>query len=425
MTYDATAQLLAVRVIGTVESNLNYSAVNYGDPITVGIAQWFGTRAAGILDRMRDTNSSEWYGVEPSIDSQLASIANSDTFWNTRYLTQVEGDSLVGVMSRNQGTQNQQLIDDLDVYKSHAITLGLAPDTDTAAMIFYFTMYHQGPAYADRILAAAGSHPTLDVLYQTCLTHVDEVTGTVVLGAYGARYKTAYDLILAADITPVVPAPLPPAPVPNGNGRMITKLGDMMLVKFANGEQVTYYPDGRDHWIPHTATPAPTPVQPPPPVDNGSWVLPLTGAPVMTSGFGPRAFDGLSSFHYGADFANPSGSPAGNVVSPCPLKITVAWESGTPNDPSSGTAGTYAKGHTLDGAYTFNFYHMVAGSLAVAVGDTLTTGQVIGVEGATGNVSGRHLHFEAYEGNFVSPWPPPYGNPVDPLPILRAHGVIV
>ena len=71
MTYDATAKKLAVKVIGTVESNLNYGSVNYNDPITVGIAQWFGTRAAALLDRMEVENSSEWYGVEPSVNTMF------------------------------------------------------------------------------------------------------------------------------------------------------------------------------------------------------------------------------------------------------------------------------------------------------------------------------------------------------------------
>lgn len=46
-----------------------------------------------------------------------------------------------------------------------------------------------------------------------------------------------------------------------------------------------------------------------------------------------------------------------------------------------------------DGHY-WRYCHMVAGSLQVAVGDRVTLGTQIGRMGATGNVTGRHLHLE-------------------------------
>lgn len=418
MTYDATAQKLAVKVIGTVESNLNYGSVNYNDPITVGVAQWYGTRAAGILVRMRTDNPDAWYGVEASIASQLASVADSNAYWNTRYLTFAEGQSLVGVLQRNQAIQNLQLTDDLDAYVTVAMAHGLDPDVDTAVMIYFFSLYHQGGTTAFDVVDALDSTPTLAEIHALALAHG-------VFGKYGARYNTTYDLIDQADLTGVDPA-APPAPIPvNGNARIIQRQGDLLIAQFQNGERVLFYPDGRERWMAGKAKDPATPVQPGPPADNGDWVLPLTGSPTMTSGYGPRnAPPGTmgASFHWGADFANPGGSP-GNVVAPTGMVITVAFENGAPG--GNATAGTYVKARTVDNAYTFNFYHMQAGSLAVSVGDTVAVGDVLGIEGATGNVTGQHLHFEAYEGTPSDPWPPPYGNPVDPLPILRAHGVTV
>lgn len=429
MTYDATAQQLAVKVIGTVESNLDYEAVNYGDPITVGIAQWYGVRAAAVLCRMRNENGPTWYGIEPSIDSQLALIPSTDGFWNSRRLTYAEGSSLLGVMGRNHGIQNDQLTIDLDAYKQTAINLGMSPDANTAAMIFFFTMYHQGPAYAQRILAAAGPAATLDTLYNTCLTHVDEVAGTVVLGQYGARYRTAHDMIAAGDVSGIAPPPPPPAAVPNGNAKYIQSTGDNLLASFQDGERLLFYPNGSGMFTPRAGATAPTPVQPPPPVTNTTdWVCPLvpdSGSVVMSSGYGPRSTPSGTAninggFHYGCDFIPNSGGAT--VVAPCPMVVTVAYD-GVGPDPSSGTAGRYVKGHAVDGTYTFNFFHMVAGSIVVTVGDTLTRGQKIGVMGGTGNVTGPHLHFETYPGVITSPWPPPYGSPVDPIPVLRDHGV--
>ena len=418
MTYDDAAKKLAIKVIGTVESNLNYSAINYNDPITVGVVQWYGVRAATILDRLRDENPTEWYGVEPSLDSQLTTIPATDTFWNNRYLTTAEGESLVDVLDRNQALQNDQVITDLDAYKAVAVAHGINPDTNTATMIFFFAMYHQGPVYALNVLDDVGGTATLDQIYAACLNDA-------VLGKYGSRYKTAYDLISVQDLSGVdpTPPPTPPAVQPNGNARTITASGDLLIVRFLDGERVTYYPSGHGQWVPRkagTAPPAPTPTQPPPPAGTGSWVLPLTGNPTMTSGYGPRAFDGLAYFHYGADLANPAGSP-GDVVANTDLILTRAYNVGDPG--ANATAGGYVKGHTLDGAYTFTFNHMAEGSVIVHAGDTVTAGQKLGVEGATGNVTGQHLHFECYEGALDDPWAPPYGNPIDPLPVLRAHGV--
>jgi murein DD-endopeptidase MepM/ murein hydrolase activator NlpD len=105
------------------------------------------------------------------------------------------------------------------------------------------------------------------------------------------------------------------------------------------------------------------------------------------------------------------------------MVITVAFEDGAPG--GNWTAGTYCAGNTLDGAYTFKFYHLKAGSLLVSAGQTVDVGTILGIEGATGNTFGQHLHFEAYQGAHTNPWPPPYGNPIDPLPILRNNGVTI
>ena len=140
---------------------------------------------------------------------------------------------------------------------------------------------------------------------------------------------------------------------------------------------------------------------------------------MMTSGFGMRT----GGFHYGIDISSttaPTGLP---IYAVADMVVTVAVDA---FEGGNTTAGTYVKGHTPDGAYTFTYNHMADESLAVGVGDTVTAGTQIGVEGATGNVTGTHLHFEIIMGNWPNPWAPPYNNGaqfVDPLPILREHGV--
>lgn len=420
MTYDATAQKLAIKIIGTVESNLNYSAINYNDPITVGVAQWYGTRAANVLERMRTTNASQWYGVAASLANQLATIPQTDPYWNTRYLTTTEGESLRGVLSRNQVIQNNQLIEDMEGYKQTAISYGFDPDANTETVLYFFSMHHQSPASALEVVQTLDTTATLEQIHAATLAHP-------VLGQYGARYRTTYDLIDNGGVTGVDPTPEEPAPAPsptNGNARRVEQHGDLLMVSFEDGERIPFLPTGRGQYLPGapgaTPPPAPAPTQPPPPADNGStgaWRHPAPGTSI-TSPYGPRSFDG---FHWGVDLSSTTAATGVDIFAVTTLVITQAYNAGGGN----ATAGGCVKGHTLDGKYTFCYYHMAPGSVVPNVGDTVSAGTKIGVEGQTGNVTGTHLHFEAYNGNHNDPWPPPYGDPVEPLAILRNHGVTI
>lgn len=150
----------------------------------------------------------------------------------------------------------------------------------------------------------------------------------------------------------------------------------------------------------------------------GKWVDPLPGA-VMTSPYGPRPTPAgtadLGAFHYGMDLS--TSGKAGAVLAVTDMKITVA------SDVDSGTgSGTHVKGQTLDGKLTIGCYHMEKGSLRVKAGDTIAAGTPIGIEGATGNVSGRHLHLEFFMGRFDDPWVPVQPT-TDPAPILKLKGI--
>ncbi|MDG4864539.1 transglycosylase family protein [Streptomyces sp. T-3] len=109
-----------------------------------------------------------------------------------------------------------------------------------------------------------------------------------------------------------------------------------------------------------------------------------------------------SGYHTGVDFAVPTGTSvkavaAGRVV-------------------SAGWGGAYGYQVVIrhnDGKYS-QYGHLSA--LTVKSGQGVGTGQRIGRSGATGNVTGPHLHFEVRTG-------PGYGSDVDPLAYLRAGGV--
>ncbi len=59
--------------------------------------------------------------------------------------------------------------------------------------------------------------------------------------------------------------------------------------------------------------------------------------------------------------------------------------------------GNYVVVNIGHGRYTF-YAHMQPGSLKVKVGDTVKTGQVLGLLGNTGNTDGAHLHFHIMDG---------------------------
>jgi murein DD-endopeptidase MepM/ murein hydrolase activator NlpD len=59
--------------------------------------------------------------------------------------------------------------------------------------------------------------------------------------------------------------------------------------------------------------------------------------------------------------------------------------------------GNYAVVNIGHGRYAF-YAHMQPGSLKVKVGDTVKTGQVLGLLGNTGNTDGAHLHFHIMDG---------------------------
>jgi len=212
--------------------------------------------------------------------------------------------------------------------------------------------------------------------------------------------------------------------------KYVENVGNTLHLHYTDGKVIPMVPDGRTRFLPRKGTPdtppatydpwvpppTPDPGAPPPP--TGSWVIPLENA-VMTSGFGMRA----GGFHYGCDLSTTTAPKGGPVRSVTDMIVTRAFNAYTGGNE---TAGTYVKGHTPDGSYTFTYNHGYPGSLLVAVGDTVTTGQKLCDEGQTGNVTGTHLHFEIIEGNWPDPWAPPYNygaNFVDPLPVLRAHGV--
>ncbi|MFE3524921.1 M23 family metallopeptidase [Streptomyces sp. NPDC059161] len=130
-----------------------------------------------------------------------------------------------------------------------------------------------------------------------------------------------------------------------------------------------------------------------------SFSLPV-GSYTITSTFGEAGSMWASGHHTGLDFAAPTGTPIKAV------------HSGTVK--SAGWAGAYGYRTviTLDDGSELWFCHQ--SSIAVSAGQKVATGDVIGRVGATGNVTGPHLHLEVHT---------PDGTGIDPMTWLQSKGL--
>lgn len=115
--------------------------------------------------------------------------------------------------------------------------------------------------------------------------------------------------------------------------------------------------------------------------DTGYYIKPTAGS--MTSLFGPR----WGRYHYGVDYAGRPGTPI--VATASGVVSRIGCGSGYGNcliiEHDNGTESLYA--------------HIRNGGIHVRVGQTVNQGQHIADIGATGNVTGPHLHFEVIDSN--------------------------
>jgi murein DD-endopeptidase MepM/ murein hydrolase activator NlpD len=135
------------------------------------------------------------------------------------------------------------------------------------------------------------------------------------------------------------------------------------------------------------------------PLWDGPFVRPVTEP--ANSAFGTRSFYNGEprTPHGGADFASPEGTP---VKSPTAGRVVLAGS-------RYFTGGTVVIDHGLK---LFSLFAHLS-SVEVAVGDAVKPGTTVGRVGATGRVTGPHLHW-AVRLN---------GARVDPLSLLSVLGV--
>jgi murein DD-endopeptidase MepM/ murein hydrolase activator NlpD len=131
-------------------------------------------------------------------------------------------------------------------------------------------------------------------------------------------------------------------------------------------------------------------------VSSAGLIWPVNG-PVV-SPFGPRTINGHYEFHPGIDISVPTGTPIHAAASG-----TVLF---TQPESSSGGYGNYT---CIDHGNGLSTCYAHQESFAVAQGQHVTQGQVIGYSDCTGYCFGPHLHFEVRINGQVQ-------NPLDYLP---------
>lgn len=152
---------------------------------------------------------------------------------------------------------------------------------------------------------------------------------------------------------------------------------------------------------------------------DAEWVRPVE-APV-TSGFRTSA----RPDHHGVDLSAARGDPvvaasAGVVViSECSATLHgEPYGCDQDGSPEVRGCGWYVK--ILHAHRRATLYCHFSEQPAVAVGDPVTTGQLVGYVGSTGNSSEPHLHFEVQQGRLFGP--PRSANAVDPVPFMTSQG---
>lgn len=232
-------------VIGEVESGWNWSAINYSDPITVGMMQWFGNRAAELLLRMQTEAPSAYSSIAESLRTDLANNPASGTYWPSRYLTRAEGESVAAAFAdkKTHEVQENQAIADFEGYVDTLVSWGASEDSPQA-LVFCMSMYHQSPARCQAVMRSA-SGTDLTALYNACLADS-------VLGSYSRRYTIQYNRLTAWNGTDD-----PPDFGQTGNAgsdtgnitsyRLLEKEGNLLIAR-GYDDPLILYPCGGTLW---------------------------------------------------------------------------------------------------------------------------------------------------------------------------------
>lgn len=259
--WDATAENMTVNVIAKVEGAGAWDAINYSNPITIGVMQWFGTRAAGLLNRIQTDNPTQYALIASSLrDDMVTNPENDFGYWPSRYISVVEGDTLKPVLRATKDIQTDLIVSDIADYKRVVENLGVDVDAHTDMAIFWMCVYHQSPQGAIQVLTFTGKKATLDAMYAA-------VYNDPRFRDYRSRYTEAYNIIKSG-IAPTIidlndegtdlgddgnggdyngsPTPLDPTRV---NATRVEVVGDQLHVHGTGGITIAWPTGGNNYFL--------------------------------------------------------------------------------------------------------------------------------------------------------------------------------
>lgn len=137
---------------------------------------------------------------------------------------------------------------------------------------------------------------------------------------------------------------------------------------------------------------------------DGGWANPAIGP--LTSAYGWRTLNGVTAWHAGWDVGNPTGT--GIYAAAAGTVVRRQWDA-VPGRTGMGLVISHGSG-----VYTY-YGHL--SQWRVANGASVGAGQRIADMGATGNVTGPHLHFEVHQGSI--------GADINPRTWLTNRGVVL
>lgn len=144
-----------IYVIGHNEASGDYGAVNATDVVSLGIFQWYGSRAYdlcySIYNSVGEAESASILGEE--LASELKQ--NISSLWNNFLPNSSQRQALSTFISTSEGVRIQNELASTDGWEYIKIgqNYGL---TDGATLIYFADLYNQSPRQAGNIVSAAG-----------------------------------------------------------------------------------------------------------------------------------------------------------------------------------------------------------------------------------------------------------------------------
>lgn len=419
-----TIAYYAMYVIGEVESNWSWTSASngaLGEGLTIGMMQWYGTRAAGLLFRIKTEASDLYPTLAVQLRNRMDAHGADDSYWNGLHISQYELDTIVTVFGYDDAhlVQENQAIEDFTAYIPTLTAWGASVDSPQA-LVFCMSMYHQSPARCQIVMQ--GSNPQdLDTIFNACLADS-------VLGQYVNRYTTNYNRLKAWDGESEPPDF---GQIGSADGSTYTDVGMIIqsgncLVLYGKGlysDGILFYPTASCYVCDDTT--------------DASWIIPrgdnlvlygdrtLSGGVVFYASTAQTWVSSLEVSEGGGGSGEPPDPEGGGARESTDGRLwwpsnTAAWTTYSNHRavdiPAAMGDGVYAaadgtvvySGTDYDWSYG-NYIRIYHESLSmqtayahmnsrkVNAGDKVVKGQEIGETGSTGNSSGPHLHFEIYD----------------------------